>query len=681
MCSKRVLILLCGVLLLVFMTTSSGLSSAADDPTFNKLYVLDLTRANKYVVDDYDLGILAVSLQGIVNKSGPKIWLEQPQSGFQIEPTERFWMDILTRPPYCFSEMEIVRGKDIYELLEIFSDHINGVVIWDPEVPATLNAASTIAGVERLVILRKDDDTRSWYYKLVLDPEGPRLPVKMDLAELNFSDTGRIPEIDRKTTRSAKNNVYIWMIEKYLKTGLANSKMLAYLLDGYAIEGWTDTNGMYADIFQRDLAIMNNAFVFDLSPWGDEVPVDDPDQPRGTDLSTLLEIFKVAQEMNNNEEIIDVLGYVPWRFKYADVSGGKHGAVESEWESVKLMSRNNMALSLGGGGYGVALANASVFVHGELEPDKVPEPYMPPPADKVENRTYILYYLGDYDFTGMLYLINSIHPRIWEQEGRGKIPVAWGINPLMLEYMPGVMEYFYDTATPNDYFVAANTGVGYINPGYLDDHGLKLWTERCIKYYSMANIDITGFFLNGTAGAPSQKVLTEFAKFSPGGMGVNYKQLGGADPRIHDGMPVISISAQGLAAGVSLEDAVKIVDQAYQSYVMQHPGSGPHIRDDKGGPVFLYFRCVFLGPEFLSQLTELLQERYPERKYTVVDPYTFFHNLKLHLEAEAAKASERDFSGVFGKLMIVLAVIVVGGLVIFFSPSNTKKTGAEGRKS
>jgi hypothetical protein len=52
----------------------------------------------------------------------------------------------------------------------------------------------------------------------------------------------------------------------------------------------------------------------------------------------------------------------------------------------------------------------------------------------------------------------------WLKPGRGQIPYAWEVTMNWVWLFPGQMQFFYDTATENDYFIGALTGPGYMYP-------------------------------------------------------------------------------------------------------------------------------------------------------------------------------------------------------------------------
>lgn len=55
----------------------------------------------------------------------------------------------------------------------------------------------------------------------------------------------------------------------------------------------------------------------------------------------------------------------------------------------------------------------------------------------------------------------------WWDRARGTVPMNWGVNPLMGRYFPAMLEYFYDTASLNDYFFVGCSGAGYVYPDKL----------------------------------------------------------------------------------------------------------------------------------------------------------------------------------------------------------------------
>lgn len=52
----------------------------------------------------------------------------------------------------------------------------------------------------------------------------------------------------------------------------------------------------------------------------------------------------------------------------------------------------------------------------------------------------------------------------WTKPGRGEIPYAWEVTMNWSWLAPAMLQFFYDMATPNDYFVGSLSGPGYMYP-------------------------------------------------------------------------------------------------------------------------------------------------------------------------------------------------------------------------
>ncbi len=81
---------------------------------------------------------------------------------------------------------------------------------------------------------------------------------------------------------------------------------------------------------------------------------------------------------------------------------------------------------------------------------------------RVENKIYLAFMVNEGDS-----IKNAIAFQghgAWLQPERGTIPMNWGVEPAIFERYSGLMEYFYQGASPNDYFFTAASGWGYAHP-------------------------------------------------------------------------------------------------------------------------------------------------------------------------------------------------------------------------
>lgn len=59
---------------------------------------------------------------------------------------------------------------------------------------------------------------------------------------------------------------------------------------------------------------------------------------------------------------------------------------------------------------------------------------------------------------------DSIGIGAWTKPGRGRIPYAWQVSMNWTWICPATLQYFWESATPNDYFIAGLSGPGYMYP-------------------------------------------------------------------------------------------------------------------------------------------------------------------------------------------------------------------------
>jgi hypothetical protein len=620
----------------IALTGEAGVCDANSPPPPGRSYE-DLLQA-------YDTLIFLATLQGIVNRESPQLYLNHDHQREQTPGVDAFWLEKYRsagQPYGWLAGTEIIELTGLAQVLDVFAPSLAGVVLWDSAVPATLNVATTIAGVEGWPVLRAGSGLEAEITH--------RLPVKQSLVGLFRPGASTLPDSQTASSGSAKADAYLWAKEQYLDTGRANPQFLAYLLDGWPAtlyqRGQMSRGGVYA--LERDYVVQQGGFAFDLSPWPEELPNDEPNQPLGADATALLAILDAA-EAQAWGGLIKVWGFIPWYEKYA-VSletgiAGQSSAVKGEWESTWLFSQR-AGFQQGGGGdvFGMSLANVSVHKFGPLPAQRAPaEP--PGPAELIAkgyltaggrvapDRTFVLFYAGDYDLAHPTYvLLANYFRQPWLDERRGQIPLAWGFNPAMVEDIPGIMTYLYETQSPEDYFVAANSGAGYLNPDALSEVALLRWLARSRGYYRDYGYDVQGFLLNGNGAAMSQKRLDAYTWLAPAGILTPDFEIDEPWPRLQWGTPLSAIASEALAGTPDV--AAQAVHTVYRRTVLAEQR-----------PPFLVFRSAFQSPTFLwgtrdriqaqDQAGQILDEqgRVLHPNYTVVDPYTFFFLLQRWLE-------------------------------------------------
>lgn len=101
--------------------------------------------------------------------------------------------------------------------------------------------------------------------------------------------------------------------------------------------------------------------------------------------------------------------------------------------------------------------NATVYTAVKKEVKIYPVPKRP----KLENKVYATVYLSDGD---NIQYVQHAMAKIFEQSGRGKMPMNWTISPALADISPCMLNYYYRKATNNDCFVSGPSGMGYAMP-------------------------------------------------------------------------------------------------------------------------------------------------------------------------------------------------------------------------
>ncbi len=78
------------------------------------------------------------------------------------------------------------------------------------------------------------------------------------------------------------------------------------------------------------------------------------------------------------------------------------------------------------------------------------------------SKVYVAITMSDGDNVPVLTANNW--PQLWISPERGATPIGWTITPASAQLIPGIMDWYYSTAHPNDAFLAAVSGVGYTYP-------------------------------------------------------------------------------------------------------------------------------------------------------------------------------------------------------------------------
>lgn len=153
--------------------------------------------------------------------------------------------------------------------------------------------------------------------------------------------------------------------------------------------------------------------------------------------------------LNPGSVAADATALAPFMSSMKPVGGVWMGWVPNENNDVAWLSQ-----------YGIPVLASDYYLNGSLysggtTPIDVPAIPTPPP---LQNKIYVCFFLSDGDnIAFMQHKMQSL----WKDAARGSVPIGWTTSPLACDIDPGMLNYYWSTATTNDCLVAGPSGAGY----------------------------------------------------------------------------------------------------------------------------------------------------------------------------------------------------------------------------
>ncbi|MBC7328590.1 hypothetical protein H5T87_10860 [bacterium] len=464
---------------------------------------------------DWDEGLLLVTLQGIVNKDGPHIYLLFNPQG------DDFWLGYYKKRFDLKYEFE----NKLSNIINKYKKYLKGYIVWEPRVPDTANVATLIAGLENVVAVSprledivkvvgltkvmdlrgKFSGLKKWQiYKWMFDRywkrSNPRVVACLDTATISFEEIdladfhnkevfirfeaknknpvgcalrclylideqGKVIKEIKPGSREEEEFIYekgnSWLyttgdwpyngvrvangeqywIYKLPPTYKRVSRLKLTLLNYFTVKISDSPDGPYKKIAEssqdwkyigspynqiRDLVVMYKGFPFDLSAN----PSD-------------------KEEYKVRDEILSHMKPLGWVL-------GWHTPRDDEFLHTRHSSQKGQIV--------ICSSSAPNFsFHKWLKPISPPKTQYTPIPLYEKDKIYVSFILSDGD---ALNRMNNLQGGQWLSKERGKVPFGWEVQPLLLDLAPGMLSYYFETATPMDCMVAPSGGIGYIYPQY-----------------------------------------------------------------------------------------------------------------------------------------------------------------------------------------------------------------------
>jgi hypothetical protein len=562
-------------------------------PAFPKASFLDAADLTALTGDEQ---CLLASLEGQVNRKQPRLYLY-----WGTDTTNQTWLNTLTVPHRV--------STDPWEFLAKYRSEIRGAVVYDVNVPDTVNVATAIASMRSGVICTADlakahqlnvikDLTGEFAngmaaYQWAFDNLWPTMPQRI-LTAISPTNSVQVANVQWTTllqvtqpvTDSSNKAVYIADLTPFLTSGGA---VYVRWTDAYTNDGWgpavdqvtVTADGNVIASFQPGSS-GETPYVFDLdssqvsSGWrfadGTEYFIYKFVPPAGTKKLTLsCEMWNEyvvsatatapsVQQGNPNFRDYIVAAQAP--VFWLDPQDPTQTALFTE--ILKRAQPDTPYLGWFPQGHeqpGVALCgqyaspviaadfyiNGSVFAGGA--PAAISSRITHPPVPKVQKKIYLTMTMVEGDNAQY----NQHRMRgIWDDPGRGSVVLNWSISPFLYDIGPAIFAYYQKTATANDLLMCGPSGAGYTYPAMWPAAALEGYTERSNAYMQATGMD-TLFAYNRTATTDlplTASIVDRYKRNIPGLLGIVYNYESSSQASFMDGMPVATLlGVNDLASG------------------------------------------------------------------------------------------------------------------------------------
>ena len=329
--------------------------------------------------------VLLLSLQGLANRNAPQLYVVHPRE-YQWEITEPLFEFYERKHGVAFTEL-----KTAEEALTHFASSAKGYVVWEPSVPATMNVAFTIAGLDDALVVTAD-----------LIPLVEKHGLK------------KIDDLRARYTGRTDAEIYTDAVARYWTQCTHDSLML---MGGQV--GAVRMPGM------ADWGVRQKMFFEDLSA-----------NPKQAD--------ELALEKKLLSQLIPGGTVFGWH-SYGKDTEEQHTTLLSGY-GLKMEGLHNLPNLSFNCQFGFTPGFKFTNSHHVARDAKL----------QAEPKVYISFVQSD-----------SIGIGVWTKPGRGKLPFAWQVTMNWTKFSPAALEYFHESATPNDYFIGGLSGPGYMYPNHI----------------------------------------------------------------------------------------------------------------------------------------------------------------------------------------------------------------------
>lgn len=219
-----------------------------------------------------------------------------------------------------------------------------------------------------------------------------------------------------------------------------------------------------------------------------------------------------------------------------------------------------------------------------------------PDLPDLENKIYVACMFSEGD--NLQYDQNAMFD-LWNDPQRGEIPITWSIAPALYDAGPGMLNYYYSSATDNDCFITGPSGGAFIlSETWTDEEWIDRFTKMTDKYCRYSGIrlgNVWNYLID-----PIWSSYGENCRFLWGVTEISH----------HDSMP--EIPTAGYLTGVTLVPGYASFQKSYDSIMNE---VNRKLREfDGSAPEFIFAQGMTWETDISDfiRFREDLEEKYGE---------------------------------------------------------------------
>jgi hypothetical protein len=558
-------------------------------PTFPAAVHLDA--ADLTALDGDQQGLL-VSLQGIVNRKQPRLYFY-----WGTDPTNLEWLKTIQVPSTI--------STDPWALFTKYRSEVKGAIVFDPNVPDTINLATTLAGIHNAVIATADlaqahslpilEDLRGRFtdkfavYNYALSTVWPNVTKRMATAigPSNTQQTANVQwttllTVTQPVTDSSNLATYTADLTPLLSGG---PSVYVKYQDAYPNDGWgpsvsqvtVTADGNVIASFQPGTSA-ETPFLFDADSSQIATGSQSTGQWRFADGNNYF-IYKFTPPAGTKQL---TLSTVMWNeYLVTATNTAPSYQVTNPLFRDYIVANNAPVFWLDPNVTAEATLLAQILKN--FEPDTAYLGWFPNGDEMpgvtlcAQNSAYVVAADDFYNatvFSGVRAPIRTTQPsakapqlankiylglilvegdniqynqhrmrQMWDDPARGQVPLGWSISVLLRDIAPAMLSYYQQTQTPNDLLVAGPSGSGYTYPAMWPASTLPAYMKRSGQY--MQSTGMRTLFAynrdNSTDLALTSALVNLYKSNTPGLQGIVYNYETSSQASLIDGLPVATL--------------------------------------------------------------------------------------------------------------------------------------------